>query len=763
MAKRRTLLKLVALFIGIIMIFFEISIHSPNISYVSAATTYTVMFPVDNGMKIAYYQGNTPEYGGYHRGIDIHSKGNDTIYCAKDATVTAVSNICPHHSEYKSSTGSCPCGGYGTNKTYGNYVFAQDSSGIKYIYAHMVQNSILVKKGDKIKAGQAIGTMGDSGAATGKHLHFEMNLNSTVLNTNPTKDTGTYSYYGNVKYTPYTPNPINSVTIHYNTNGGTIASDSDYYAASNGDIYKTATKKIHEQVMEKGTTNPNGLYNASTFKLSRTGYKFLGWSLSKSGGTVFDQDDATVSAKDLFPDIDNKSGTVLLYAIWKANTYTVTFDASGGTVSDSKKTVTYGSTYGTLPTASRTGYTFDGWYTAASGGTKITADSKVSITANQTLYAHWKANSYTVTFDSNGGTMSDSKTSVTYGSAYGTLPTPSRAGYIFMGWYTEASGGTNITADSNVETAKDHTLYAQWKLYKGDCDDDGELTENDLVMLQKWLLGSEELTNGQNADMNDDGNVDVFDMVELRRLFVLSNTSISLNVTSKAMITGDTFDLIATVSPENSVVEWSSSDTKIATVTDGKVKALSEGTAVIYASIDSGAGKVTVECKVTVSSPTIKLNSTSGSSSDTYIYKTNNNFYSMVVKLPTYTTNISGTVKWSVVSGDAVISGDKLCINQPGTITARASITYNGKTYSADYTYKRTQEFTADIPYNLRSKPSLSNSTILDSMPKGTKLTVSLIDYNDSTYVWGKVTYNNQTGYVLLWSKDGSDGGIKVV
>lgn len=509
------------------------------------------------------------------------------------------------------------------------------------------------------------------------------------------------------------------------------------------------------------TTYPvNGKLNTSGLTIKAT-YSDGTTKTISSGFTVSSVDMSTAGTKTVTVTYEGKTTTFKITV--ENQKYAVTFDASGGTVSDSKKTVTYGSTYGTLPTASRTGYTFDGWYTAASGGTKITADSKVSITANQTLYAHWKANSYTVTFDANGGTMSDLKTSVTYGSAYGTLPTPSRAGYIFMGWYTEASGGTNITADSNVETAKDHTLYAQWKLYKGDCDEDGELTENDLVMLQKWLLGSEELTNGQNADMNDDGNVDVFDMVELRRLFVLSNTSISLNVTSKAMITGDTFDLIATVSPENSVVEWSSSDTKIATVTDGKVKALSEGTAVIYASIDSGAGKVTVECKVTVSSPTIKLNSTSGSSSDTYIYKTNNNFYSMVVKLPTYTTNISGTVKWSVVSGDAVISGDKLCINQPGTITARASITYNGKTYSADYTYKRTQEFTADIPYNLRSKPSLSNSTILDSMPKGTKLTVSLIDYNDSTYVWGKVTYNNTTGYVLLWSKDGSDGGIKVV
>ena len=70
-------------------------------------------------------------------------------------------------------------------------------------------------------------------------------------------------------------------------------------------------------------------------------------------------------------------------------TYTVTFDANGGSVSTASKTVTKGSTYGTLPTPTRSGYTFDGWFTSASGGTQITSSTTVNLTANQTLYAHW--------------------------------------------------------------------------------------------------------------------------------------------------------------------------------------------------------------------------------------------------------------------------------------------------------------------------------------------------------------------------------------
>ena len=93
---------------------------------------------------------------------------------------------------------------------------------------------------------------------------------------------------------------------------------------------------------------------------------------------------------------------ITLYAQWKANTYTVTFDTNGGNaVTPSSITVTYDSTYGSLPVPTRasssalgftTTYTFNGWWTAKSGGTKIDATTKVEITANQTLYAHWNEN-----------------------------------------------------------------------------------------------------------------------------------------------------------------------------------------------------------------------------------------------------------------------------------------------------------------------------------------------------------------------------------
>jgi uncharacterized repeat protein (TIGR02543 family) len=155
-----------------------------------------------------------------------------------------------------------------------------------------------------------------------------------------------------------------------------------------------------------------------------------------------------------------------LYAQWTADTITVTFNANGGSPPvPTSKEVTFGQPYGELATTSRTGYSFAGWFTAASGGTEVTADTIVTTTTDHTLYAQWTADTITVTFNANGGSppVPTSK-EVTFGQPYGELATTSRTGYSFNGWFTAASGGTQITADTIVTTATDHTLYAQWAI-----------------------------------------------------------------------------------------------------------------------------------------------------------------------------------------------------------------------------------------------------------------------------------------------------------
>ena len=159
-------------------------------------------------------------------------------------------------------------------------------------------------------------------------------------------------------------------------------------------------------------------------------------------------------------------------------TKTVHFNANGGTVSPASKVVTCSSNYGTLPTPTRTGYEFDGWYTRESSGTKVNNTTSVGTNPPTTLYAHWIANKYTVTFNANGGTVGMKSRTATYGSKYPALPAPTREGYSFDGWYTQKTGGTKVDDNTTVTTAADHTLYAHWHLTPADAPYNVKLTMN---------------------------------------------------------------------------------------------------------------------------------------------------------------------------------------------------------------------------------------------------------------------------------------------
>ena len=135
-----------------------------------------------------------------------------------------------------------------------------------------------------------------------------------------------------------------------------------------------------------------------------------------------------------------------------------------GEVNPDSVTVTNGFSYGELPTPTRNGYAFDGWYTEEDGGSWITNSTEVHLTENQTLYAHWTKipSSRTVTFNPTGGTVEPTKKSVVTGAPYGDLPTPVYRNFAFEGWYTERINGKLITRTTIVTAETSHTLYAHW-------------------------------------------------------------------------------------------------------------------------------------------------------------------------------------------------------------------------------------------------------------------------------------------------------------
>ena len=273
---------------------------------------------------------------------------------------------------------------------------------------------------------------------------------------------------------------------------------------------------------------------------TRTGYTCKGWSTSKTATSP-----EFVAGRTYGP----LTADLTVYAVWVPNRGILAFNANGGTVLPDYKAVNVGDAYGTLPTPSRSGCTFIGWFTAASGGNQVYSTTKMGTGGVAIIYAHWTKSgsttetyvvvfldttgtnpetcrsfevgatvtlpkigaglgwtippecevdqaamwidqtgnvyanmasvkdlapsgeefllnaawvtrSYTITFNSNGGIVGETSRSRQYGQQLGTLPTPTRDGYNFDGWFTAATGGTKIEATATVSA--DATYYAHW-------------------------------------------------------------------------------------------------------------------------------------------------------------------------------------------------------------------------------------------------------------------------------------------------------------
>ena len=180
---------------------------------------------------------------------------------------------------------------------------------------------------------------------------------------------------------------------------------------------------------------------------TRTGYTFTGWYTDAARTQLFDFTNTAVTT------------STQLYAGWSINQYTVSFNSSGGTAI-ANVPVSYGATISEPTTPTRTGYTFNGWYTNA-GRTQL-FNFATAITANLQLYAEWSTNQYIVSFNSDGGTLV-ADVGINYGSSVSAPTAPSRTGYTFTGWYTDTAR-TQLFDFTNSVITEDIQLYAGWSL-----------------------------------------------------------------------------------------------------------------------------------------------------------------------------------------------------------------------------------------------------------------------------------------------------------
>ena len=186
-------------------------------------------------------------------------------------------------------------------------------------------------------------------------------------------------------------------------------------------------------------------------KPTRSGYTFLGWSESKTASIP------TYNAGDEI-ELNNN---ITLYAVWSKG-YKLSFNGNGGKSSKKYKTVYKYLSYGTLPTASRKGYLFLGWFTKKSGGTLINSSDVVDKSKSFTLYAHYQKIIYDINYELNGGVNSSkNKTSYYVTTSTFSLYSPSKKGYSFGGWYSTNKYKTKVTKIKKGSTGN-KTYYAKW-------------------------------------------------------------------------------------------------------------------------------------------------------------------------------------------------------------------------------------------------------------------------------------------------------------
>lgn len=164
--------------------------------------------------------------------------------------------------------------------------------------------------------------------------------------------------------------------------GGITAKNASKYVVVCSDGFpanKSSTYAIDDELKEKGYFIYSlGFFHSLTGSNLEEGKTVMKRLASKDGDVVID------NTKDL--------NNAFKKIIKKITQFQVTFNPNGGTVSKKSKTVTAGKKYGTLPAPERSGYTFQGWYTKKSGGTKVTSSTVSKEKTKQTLYAHWKKN-----------------------------------------------------------------------------------------------------------------------------------------------------------------------------------------------------------------------------------------------------------------------------------------------------------------------------------------------------------------------------------
>jgi len=355
--------------------------------------------PILEEGKLLKYTGAGRESGTATLVVNIESQNYDDITVTITFTATLskigviIGGLTAQNSVYDGTAKS----GFTGNATSGAYTGA-----LEFVYT----------------GGDIIGTTTTQPVNAGSYT-----LTVSVPESNPSY-TGSESYAFGIAKRPLTLTADNKTVL----SGGALPALT--YTVSNLPAGKTKADAIK--------TDPT--LACPTFDNSAVG----SYQITITGGTATDNYGITIAG-----------GMVTVKASFVS--YTITFNPNGGAVSPTSATTSIvDGKLASLPTPTKTGYVFSGWYTASTGGTEVTLSTLFG--ANAIVYARWTLATYVITFDANGGTVSVASGTTGAGWKLASLPTPAaRPGYTFGGWYMDDTKvSTSTVFDSDV------TICVRW-------------------------------------------------------------------------------------------------------------------------------------------------------------------------------------------------------------------------------------------------------------------------------------------------------------
>lgn len=503
--------------------------------------------------------------------------------------------------------------------------------------------------------------------------------------------------------------------------------------------------------------------------------------------------------------------------VYSAPSVTVSYLDTDSTKLLSPQSYIEGDTIDAEPQPEKSGYVFSGWYASASSSDTARIAFPYTVRNTNIFYAHWVSagTSVTVTFDSQGGSSVSAETAAAGNTVAGPASDPSYTGYTFSGWFTDSACSSGCQVSFPLTVTADMTLYAKWTAVSDTVSVSGISLSSTALSLTagsaKTLTVSVTPDNASNKSViwsssdettasvsggtvtgikagtavisataadTSSGTLTASCTVTVEAAAV-SVTGITLSESSVTITgNGNTHTLTASVTPasaSDTTVLWTSGNTAVATVSDGIITSVSEGTAVITATTKDG--NYTASCTVTVGAEetiTDKIILHAYSYCNVYVWNTtdstiNKNHFAMTQEGSTswYTKTIPVTSMslifttavgaWTNQTADLSLSAAGEYWYRNGTFT-----TYNPEDTTSpvlvSFTADKSGTVTGDVVFTISATDNAELSKTVLTLDSSTEITsVSMSGKSSSkTYTWDTSCVKNGTHTVTAVIYDGS-------